>query len=256
MCITADGRALVVKKQAIQQVIESTILPNNLIPISEGICVESLVFIVTELTQLLRDHETTFKSLIIDSLRGTLFFKSCSHAQVTNDINNNKEKEELFYRSSQEIINISTIIERVFSVSREGAIPESAKLFFKGDILNCIIETYKVCLPSTRQLLAEITTHYHTNTRKYSGNYYLTHTLSNLVKYGSSLNPQEFLPIILTSLDTCLNDVSNEKDNLINHTLQKSQDSKNNNLEENKISQSSTSTSVMIFGLLDNIPDE
>ena len=60
----------------------------------------------------------------------------------------------------------------------------------------------------------------------------------------------------MTSLDTCLNDVSNEKDNLINHTLQKSQDSKNNNLEENKISQSSTSTSVMIFGLLDNIPDE
>ena len=60
----------------------------------------------------------------------------------------------------------------------------------------------------------------------------------------------------MTSLDTCLNDVSNEKDNLINHTLQKSQDSKNNNLEENKISQSSTSTSVIIFGLLDNIPDE
>lgn len=241
MCITSEGRALVLKKQGFQYVVQSVVHSVNLFPISEGISMETLGFIGSEMSQVLRDHEGAFRAPILEALK-TNFIRACERMNLPN-----------FDHEStvQEILNLAIILESLLAPGRDGVSAEVSKEFFRGDIIKTILESHTMTLPSSRQLFAEITTHYQSTARKYYGNYYLSQSLTNLLKIGISLSPQDALPVLFGALDNCLVEIGVERDALLNpRACEESKD------EGKAKSRSDNPPNVMFLGVLARFPDE
>jgi hypothetical protein len=249
MCITAEGRSLVAMKQAFQKVVEATVHPVNLFPMSEGISTETLGFIGSELNQLLRDHNPTFRSAILEVLRNC-FLGSCERARISDD-----------QSAVQQILNLSTILETILSPGRDGVSAEVAKEFFKGDVVSIILETYRATLPSTRQLFSEITTHYQSTSRKYFGDYYLSQSFTTLLKIGVSLSPQDSLPKLFSALDACLVEIGIGRDSLMSRLHSEPGAKRDSQFmefkdEHKKNRRIDSPPNVMFLGVLDQFPDE
>jgi hypothetical protein len=267
MCITSDGRDVVLSKKVLPKLIHATVHDNCLLPRSDGTLSEVLTSLGGDLAQILKDNESLRPS-VIEALRNCML-RACEEAR--------NEDEDGRRLAMQRIVNISTIVEALNISRRSSSMMDMLKQFFRPEVLDNIIRTFRCTLPPSRQLFAQITSHHPSvHTLTYYGDFFAAKSLTALIKLGSSVEPQ-VVSVLFAAVDNTLTDISSAKDAL--NTLHQpggsvksddssgmlkagddfsaNQKSHRDTAKRNKKSGGSVSSppNVHVVGVLDHVPD-
>ena len=270
MGITTEGRNL--SREFPLLAVEAVINEKLLVPHCTGLCSEELTEMGKELNALLRERRE-LKGQMVARLCGLI----CQVCQEAAMLLRDEAVMDQWHVGSQrvqvllKIANLCSVVEAIGSDSRRG-VGDLLREILNEDCVTRLVEAFRLALPSSRQLFAQLGVHHLDHAGpEILGFYAAARPITALLKSASGCSPQMVLPVLLSSVDSCLSVLSASKREM----RFESRDS--NSLKETKAREEadyfpeaavsrrtrrSRSTSgiqlgaeVLVLGVLDSVPD-